>query len=316
MLRRTFLTLLLLVSVTPAFAQQIDGVGGSALTVKETMRAWTLAVLLGLLVSLPVCAETVTWDCNTEPDMKEYRGERSADAGASWGVLFTKPHVPGCTQLSYQSTTYVKPGDKLGRLFACDKAGNCSGPSATVPYKIATPPVGNPGGQTETPLPPSPFGAVTPPPPPVVVKPGDVTGLAAGSLTQESAIITGNVPAGAKVNVRYMKAPLSWGSAVSASCESLPCTITGLTPDTLHEAQCIPYFGAMNQGAIYGNFCPTVTIKTLPAPVPPPDLEPRMKAIQDRLDGIEEMGAVLDAEMQEVRGTMRALCRALKGNCP
>lgn len=35
MLRRTFLTLLLLVSVTPAFAQQIDGVGGSALTVKE-----------------------------------------------------------------------------------------------------------------------------------------------------------------------------------------------------------------------------------------------------------------------------------------
>ena len=277
-----------------------------------------LAILF-LLWAWPVSAETFTWDCNTEPDMKEYRGERSADAGANWGVLFTKPHVAGCTQLSSQNTAYVKPGDKLGRLFACDKVGNCSGPSATVPYKIATPPVGSPGGQTEAPLPPSPSPpVVAPPPPPVVVKPGDVTGLAAGSITQESAIITGTVPAGAKIDLRYMKAPLSWGAATSAACESLPCTITGLTPDTAYQAQCIPYFGAMNQGAIYGNFCPTVTIKTLPAPapVPPPDLEPRMKAIQDRLDGIEEMGAVLDAEMQEVRGTMRALCRALKGNCP
>lgn len=35
MLRRLFLALLLLVSVTPAFAQQIDGAVGSALTVKE-----------------------------------------------------------------------------------------------------------------------------------------------------------------------------------------------------------------------------------------------------------------------------------------
>ena len=277
------------------------------------MRRALLSALAICLMTMPAHAETFTWDCNTEADVKEYRGERSADAGANWGVLFTKPHVAGCTQLSYQNTAYVKPGDKLGRLFACDKVGNCSGPSATVPYKIATPPVGNPGGQTETPLPPSPV--VVPPPPPVA-KPGDVAGLAAGSITQDSAIISGTVPDGAKINLRYMKAPLSWGAATSAACESLPCTITGLTPDTAYQAQCIPYFGAMNQGAIYGNFCPTVTIKTLPAPVPPPDLEPRMKAIQDRLDGIEEMGAVLDAEMQEVRGTMRALCRALKGNCP
>ena len=117
-----------------------------------------------ILLCLPAIAsaETFTWDCNKEADMKEYRGERSDNGGATWGVLFKKDHVPGCTELSYQNTAYVKPGDKLGRLFSCDKSGNCSTPSTPpYPYKIAVPIIGNPGGQTETPPPP----VVTPPPP-------------------------------------------------------------------------------------------------------------------------------------------------------
>ncbi|MBI4000499.1 MAG: fibronectin type III domain-containing protein [Nitrospira defluvii] len=346
-----------------------------------------------LLVAGIVSAETFTWDCNTEADMKEYRGERSDNGGASWGVLFKKDHVPGCAQLSFQNTAYVKPGDKLGRLFACDTSGQCSNPSAVAAYKIATSPV--------------------------VVRPDDVTGLAAGSLTHESAIITGTMPAGAKINMRYAKAPLSWGSADSATCEAFPCTITGLTPDALHEAQCIPYFGTMNQGAIYGNFCPSITFRTLPLITPPPpvtpgtitdltvsalesttatikavssdgskvdvrimvtpmqwgqaahldctdagvcdvtglqpdtayviqaaayfgvmnhgavygplssalsfrtkpagqstDLEPRLAAVEARIAAIETMGAVLDEEMKEVRATLKAICRALGGNCP
>lgn len=188
------------------------------------MMMWRLAFFVLCLPGL-ASAETFTWGCNPEADMKEYRGERSDNGGATWGVLFKKDHVPGCTELSYQSTAYVKPGDKLGRLFACDKTGQCSAPSTPpVSYKIATPIIGNPGGQTETPLPPSPFaGAVTPPPPvvvpppPPVVKPGDVAGIAGGSITQDSAIISGTVPAGAKINLRYMKAPLSWGAATSAA---------------------------------------------------------------------------------------------------
>lgn len=287
------------------------------------MRAWTLAVLLGLLVSLPVCAETVTWDCNPEPDMKVYRGERANSGTGQWGILFTEPHVQGCTTLSWTNPYVVVPGPKDYRLFAIDQVGHESTSSAIVTHTIPASPIGSPGGTPEPPLPPAtlPPPPVVVPPPPPVVKPGDVTGFAVGSITQTSAIIAGNVPADAKVNLRYMKAPLGWGIATSATCDLLPCTITGLTPDTTYEAQCIPYVGTMNQGAIYGNFCPTITVKTLPAPVPPTpppavDLEPRLKALEDRLDGIEEMGAVLDEEMKEVRATMRALCRALKGNCP
>ncbi len=310
------------------------------------MRAWTLAVLLGLLVSLPVLAETVTWDCNPEPDMKVYRGERATGDTGSWGVLFTQPHVPGCETLSWTNPEYVAPGQKRYRLFAVDTSGNASLPSGVVQFTVPTSPIGNPSGQTEPSLPPSPYVVAQNPPPPVspppvvvpppppVVKPGDVTGFAVGSITQTSAIIAGNVPAGAKVNLRYMKAPLGWGAATSADCDSLPCTLSGLTPDTTYEAQCIPYFGKMNQGAIYGNFCPTITVKTLPMivtpptpvppsvpppvpPTPPPaSLEPRVKALEERAAAIEEMGAVLDEEMKEVRATMRALCRALKGNCP
>lgn len=291
------------------------------------MRALLAFSALLIIAIGEALAFTVEWACNPESDMKEYRVEYSADGGASWGIEATVPHPKPCTSpVSMGVTRYLKSGSKLYRVFAIDKAGNVSMPSESAPYTVKPPLIGNPGGQEEAPIPPSPYRpsptpappppVVTPPSPPPVAKPGDVAGFAAGSITQDSAIISGTVPDGAKINLRYMKAPLSWGAATSAACESLPCTITGLTPDTAYQAQCIPYFGAMNQGAIYGNFCPTVTIKTLPAPVPPPDLEPRMKAIQDRLDGIEEMGAVLDAEMQEVRGTMRALCRALKGNCP
>lgn len=127
-----------------------------------------ILILFALVVFVATAqAETFTWNCNPESDMKEYRGERSSTAGASWGVLFTAPHVPGCATLSYQNKDYVAPGQKLARLFAIDKSGNVSRPSETVPYTIATSPIGNPGGQSEPSLPPSPYVVAQNPPPPV-----------------------------------------------------------------------------------------------------------------------------------------------------
>lgn len=256
-----------------------------------------------MLFSVSVAQATVTiqWDCNQEADMQDYRVERSSDAGQYWGVLREVSHPTPCqSPVMTQDTTYLKPGEKLYRLFARDKSGQVSEASRSAAITIPISPIGNPGGQAEQPLPPSPMPppvtppppVVVPPPPPVVVKPGDVTGFASRSITHDSAIIDGTVPAGAKVNVRHGKAPLSWGSATSAACETLPCTITGLTPDTLHEAQCIPYFGTMNQGAIYGNFCPSITFKTLPliTPPPPPVVPPPpptvtlLQALQSGLD--------------------------------
>lgn len=234
-------------------------------------------VLLSILLPLhAMAAIVVSWDCNTEADMANYRVEYSRDGGSSWGVEANVDHVPGCKTQELGITRYITPGKKLYRLFAGDKSGNTSLPSKAVEYIKPVSPIGNPGGQEEAALPPSPFGgdAVTPPapPPPVppVVKPGDVVGFAVSSVTKDSAIATGTVPDGAKVNIRFATAPMGWGSATSATCDTLPCTLTGLMPDTAHEVQCIPYLGTMNQGAVYGAFSPVIAFKTLPAPVVPP----------------------------------------------
>lgn len=58
-----------------------------------------LLVCLALLVSVTgeALALTASWDCNKEPDMKEYRLEYSADAGASWGVEATVTHPKPCS---------------------------------------------------------------------------------------------------------------------------------------------------------------------------------------------------------------------------
>ena len=134
-----------------------------------------LLMLLAVLVSTaaPAFALTVQWTCNPEADMKEYRVEYSADAGASWGVEGTIPHLKPCTSpVSMGVTRYLKPGNKLYRVFAIDTTGNVSGPSATAPYTVTVPPIGNPGGQEEASLPPSPYNATpTQPPPPTPVPP-------------------------------------------------------------------------------------------------------------------------------------------------
>ncbi len=73
-----------------------------------------------------------------------------------------------------------------------------------------------------------------------------------------------------KVDVRVAVAPILWGSATSALCPSSPCTISGLAPDTLHEAQAVPYLGELNQpGRVFGEITLPVSVRTLPVPVLP-----------------------------------------------
>lgn len=335
-----------------------------------------LRLALVLLWTVPAFAETFTWGCNAEPDMKEYRGERSDNAGASYGVLFTKAHVPGCSELSFQSTAYVKPGDKLGRLFACDKVGNCSNPSAPYPYKIATPIIGNPGGQTETPLPPSPFaGAVTPPPPvvtppppvvtppppvvtpppPVVTPPPDPIIASPASLAlsviegQDVTEVVKLQKAGSEQSSYSLSTNQSWvwmnppyGSSrtITSEADSLEITVKGgmLTTGTHTAVVWVVQSGAAGSAML--RIPISVTVSPAPPPVTPPppvvppppivppppvvpppppplvvDLEPRLAAVEARMEAIETMGSVLDEEMKEVRATLKAICRALGGNC-
>lgn len=85
---------------------------------------------LPLVLASHSFALTVEWSCNPEVDMKEYRVEYSADAGASWGVEATVPHPQPCTSpVRLGVTRYLKPGPKLYRVFALDTAGNTSTPS-------------------------------------------------------------------------------------------------------------------------------------------------------------------------------------------
>lgn len=136
----------------------------------STLRAF-LCLLALLSLPWPAFALTFTWDCNKESDMKEYRLERSGDAGASWGVASMIPHPQPCVSpITLQYGAYLAPGTKLFRLFAGDEAGNWSQPSNVVSLTVKPPLIGNPGGQEEAPLPPSPYRAPspTPVPPPVV----------------------------------------------------------------------------------------------------------------------------------------------------
>lgn len=85
-----------------------------------------IVVALAMVVALAseAFALTVSWTCNPEPDMKEYRVESSKDAGKSWGIEATWPHPKPCTSpVSMGITRYMVPGERLFRLFAIDTAG-------------------------------------------------------------------------------------------------------------------------------------------------------------------------------------------------
>lgn len=109
-----------------------------------------LLVCLALLVSVTgeAFALTVSWTCNPEPDMKEYRVESSKDAGKSWGIEATWPHPKPCVSpVKMSITRYLAPGERLFRVFGIDTAGNVARqPSEPASYTVKPSPIGNPGG--------------------------------------------------------------------------------------------------------------------------------------------------------------------------
>lgn len=246
--------------------------------------------LVGLSVA-PVSALTVSLDCNTEADMKEYRIEYSADGGASWGVEGTVPHPKPCTSpVTMKITRYIAPGNKLYRAFAIDLAANSSQPSKSVPYTV----IGNPGGQEEAPLPPSPYKptttppapppVVTPPPvvppptPPPVAKPGKLGNVQMSNIGPTSAIVTFPLPFATGADIRLSLDPIAWGSSTSVTCTGpddlglATCLLENLLPNRRYDLQGVYYFGVMNQGATYGELSDVVTFMTAqgtPPPVPP-----------------------------------------------
>jgi hypothetical protein len=245
--------------------------------------------LIGLLLCGPAFALTVEWSCNLESDMKEYRVEYSKDAGATWGVEGTVPHPKPCTSpVSFGITRYLKPGLKMYRLFSVDTAGNVSTkPSEPASYTVKAPLIGNPGGQEEAPIPPSPYKpaptptpspVVPPPTPPPVAKPGKLANVQIANIGPTSAIVTFPLPFATGVDLRLSLAQIAWGSATSVTCTGpddlglATCLLENLLPNRRYDLQGVYYFGVMNQGATYGELSDVVTFMTAqgtPPPVPP-----------------------------------------------
>lgn len=257
-----------------------------------------LVVLIILLSASPAWPATISWNCNPESDMKEYRVEYSADGGASWGIEATVPHPKPCTSpVSFGVTRYLKPGPKLFRLFAIDTAGNvATKPSEPASYTVKPPPIGNPGGQEEAPIPPSPYKpapvptppppivppppVVPPPTPPPVARPSKLAGIQVDNIGPTSALVTFPLPAATGANIRLSLDPIAWGSATSMSCVGpdelgmATCALENLLPNRVYALQGVYYFGVMNQGAIYGELSDVATFTTAPfivvLPPPPP----------------------------------------------
>jgi Bacterial Ig-like domain (group 2)/Fibronectin type III domain len=86
----------------------------------------------------------------------------------------------------------------------------------------------------------------------------------------------------ANYDVRYATAPMTWGSAISASSgtcttpvagtavgSTLSCTILGLSPSTSYNFQVLAFRGALNAGAVFGGLS-NVAVASTAAPTPPP----------------------------------------------
>jgi hypothetical protein len=268
-----------------------------------------ITLLLLLLVPALAHALTITWDCNTEADMKEYRLELSKDQ-QDWRVEGIKAHTTGCNRLSMDIGRYLDPGPRWARAFALDKVGNSSQPSKAFDFVIKPSPIGG-AGQTEATKPASPWGTSTPPPPPVPqpvppptpppppVKP--LSNLATIEVAETSATAVFVVPQGQGVEVRLIEGPaMSWGTSKILTCPGSPCIFTGLKPDTRYTWQAITFVGQLNTPTItWGPFGAEQQFVTLgvvpppqpppapnPPPPPPPTVEQELGQLKDRLDAI------------------------------
>lgn len=285
-----------------------------------------LRVLLFSLALLSITGEafalTVSWDCNPEADMKEYRVEYSNDGVASWGVEGTVPHLQPCTSpVSMGVTRYLKPGSKLYRVFAIDTTGNVSGPSATAPYTVTVPPIGNPGGQVEESLPPSPYrpDVVVPPPVPPTPTPAPPTpnpsaiaswsvepGAEVGTLVVRLTPPDDGTGKPAEVDVRYQEgSSIGWGGAPSASCQAFPCTIGGLKGSTTYTLQAIPFRRIAGSGSAFGPFIGPAMAKTTQVQPPPPSSTTLRGAIESGLDTCLTKKLAHTACMRALREALR-----------
>lgn len=212
------------------------------------------AFVFGIGWSIPLfAADTEThidvslrWDANTERDLACYKVYRSTVSGEYGASVATLPK----DQTNYILAIAREITDRIHffTLTACDLAGNESGKSNELSKLIAAIPT--------IPTPGMPVLTVT------------------STVTGEVTVTWSDVPDGrggiAKVNIRYGIPPILWGSLPSALCETSPCKISELLPDTLYGVKGVAYRADATRN-IFGTITTEVQVRTLGVIDFPPD---------------------------------------------
>jgi len=98
-----------------------------------------IALALMLIIPVTLQAQVLTWDKNTEPDMKDY-GVYSCEVS---GCLVTKTPTMLRGYVNHPTVTFPLPLGKEGSIAvtARDVSGNESGLSVSIPFDLAPPKV-------------------------------------------------------------------------------------------------------------------------------------------------------------------------------
>jgi len=73
----------------------------------------------------------------------------------------------------------------------------------------------------------------------------------------------------ALIDIRFAASPISWGTAMSITCPSSPCTITGLAASTVYQAQAVAWRTNTSGGKVYGSISNPLSVTTLALDLPP-----------------------------------------------
>lgn len=235
---------------------------------------------------------TVTWDANTEPDLKGYNIYRKCDGTAL-------PTITVGKVTSYRDTAIPDTCKNLDvYLTAFDLTGNESSGSKIISKTLVVnpSPIGGVTPPAPTPVPPAPAPLPTPPPP--VVPPTPVVGVLNDfnvvtikdtEVTVEFTDVDDGTGTPANLDIRVGSPYVGWGVSTSATlgtCKSpvigvrvgqkRNCTIQGLKPDTDNGVQAVPFAGQMNTSTVrYGALINPIMFHTLKSVVvSPPPVQP------------------------------------------
>jgi len=212
-----------------------------------------IIVCLLILLFVPLASAgntTLTWQQDSDPTAtgyKLYQGTVSGKYGPPIDVgnviTYNLDLVPGSVDTTYYFAVTAYDG-------ASNESGKSNEVSKLIPAAVVAPPIAKPGTPALT-----------------------VIALSPTSIQVSAPPIDDGTGQPAVIDLRVAVAPalsnFGWGSAPSANCSTLPCTISGLNPNTAYEVQAVA--GRVSSGStIFGPLSAVASVTTPAIVLPPP----------------------------------------------